>query len=85
MLQLRQRLKRELMESLPWVAPAYSAARRVAILSAGPGCVLAALQRNFAEEPMDPLPAGASVLVVGAGIVGVTTAHALASKGYRVR
>ena len=43
------------------------------------------LQHNYAEAGAEPLPPGASVCVVGAGVVGVACAYELASAGYRVR
>jgi glycine/D-amino acid oxidase-like deaminating enzyme len=50
---------------------------------------VAFLQRNFADSSDDsqakPLPAGSRVLVVGAGVVGVSTAYELARRGYEVR
>lgn len=49
---------------------------------------LAFLQRNFAdssdESQKKPLPAGSRILVVGAGVVGVSTAYELARRGYEV-
>lgn len=73
------------VRGLPSFSTTRRVGRRVALVGAGPGIVLTAMQANFAEEPISPLPAGSSVVVVGAGVVGVSTAHALATEGYRVR
>lgn len=66
--------------------------RRVAGLSSAAtiGSSIAWLQQNFAasgsvtSEP-PPLPRGARVVVVGGGIAGVTAAHEIGRRGYRVR
>lgn len=43
------------------------------------------LQWNFRGNDDPPLPRDSSVVVIGAGLAGVSTAHALALSGYRVR
>ena len=61
--------------------------RRPALLiGAATVAPVAWLQRNFAGPPDDKrLTPGSSVIVVGAGVVGVATAHELSRRGYRVR
>ena len=55
------------------------------------GCAgaCAFLQRNFADDENSQnnatLPTGSSILVVGAGVVGVATAHELARRGFKVK
>ena len=47
------------------------------------GAPVAWLQYNFATEPSKLKP-GASVIVVGSGVVGITTAYELARRGFKV-
>lgn len=61
---------------------------RVAVGSSAAASFFAArwFQHNYASsEPTKKLDSGASVVVVGAGVVGIATAHELAQRGYHVR
>ena len=45
---------------------------------------LTLLQRNYDATENEPLAPGGSVVVVGAGVVGVSTADELSRRGFRV-
>jgi len=61
--------------------------RRLLLGASAGACAATLFQRNFRCDAANnvPLSAGSSILVVGAGVVGVSTAYELANRGYKVR
>ena len=62
-----------------------AASRGAVAASAGVGIANLYLQYRCGTVENPPLPTNSDVIVVGAGVVGVTTAYELGKLGYRVR